>query len=938
MNQSLLGVFAAAAILPLVTAIAVAAPGESPKLIDPLAWVVEHKEQAPKEITLLRPATLSVSIDGRVIGSVTVPLGAKVQVRGFTAEMADVRVGNATGQVPIAATNLRALAKAEQEKADSNPAAFAVPPQQVPPVRPTTKIPTPRFTHPGIPLSAADLAAIKANLGKQPWKRGYELLAADGHSQLTYKMQGPFATVTRNPDLNRWTWESDMEAIYDLALMWYFTGKSAYAQKSHDILLAWAKTQTSMGGQESGLDLGDFAYRYAGGADILRATWPRWTAADTTTVKKYFENVLWPGTSAWTDVPGEASKGLLNLQAGIAIAAFCDDTAKFNHVIDQYRTYPGAGLVNTLPTGETGEAGRDAGHLFDCILGMAFISEVTWKQGVDLYSELDNRLLPCGEYYARNTSGLLDNPFIPYGTVDATYYVNAAGPYTANRSGLYLIQNAYKNRLGLPTPWIDRKLQEQPVDGNNFMYAKTADVTTATPLAASVRPEVSLASSGLTLKTLGNNSAGSSSSYANGVWTLSGLGNGVWNDVGGSDDCQFAYKKMTGDCAMVARVTSFTNSGAQAGKCGLMLRDNLSATVSKRGFVDVSWDSSGANAAECRQDGWKDNWGGSYFAQRSNPLPPSLPYWLKIERTGNQITGYISPDGTSWAPLVSPYYDKLPSTVYIGLFLCSGNATSVTATFANVAFTGGSGGLVMAPAAPASVFADASDKAITVRWLPSFGATAYDLLRSTTSGSGYTVLASDLSTARTSYVDTTAAAGTTYYYVARAKNSVGISGNSPEFHGSLLPAPMVNLALSGTSTASFNQDSEMEGSAKAFDSDPGTKWFGYNSPAGWIQYDFGANKAQVVKRYTINSADVAERDPKSWTFLGSQDGSTWTTLDSRSNQSFITRMGINIYDIGNTTAYRYYRLDITASNGAPGVAISELGLWGNTGRTLPHIK
>ena len=34
---------------------------------------------------------------------------------------------------------------------------------------------------------------------------------------------------------------------------------------------------------------------------------------------------------------------------------------------------------------------------------MAFISEIAWNQGVDLYSELDNRILACGEYYARNT-------------------------------------------------------------------------------------------------------------------------------------------------------------------------------------------------------------------------------------------------------------------------------------------------------------------------------------------------------------------------------------------------------------------------------------------------------------------------------------------------------------------------------------------------------
>ena len=108
------------------------------------------------------------------------------------------------------------------------------------------------------------------------------------------------------------------------------------------------------------------------------------------------------------------------------------------------------------------------------------------------------------------------------------------------------------------------------------------------------------------------------------------------------------------------------------------------------------------------------------------------------------------------------------------------------------------------PAAPAALFADGSSKAITVRWLPSFGATAYDLLRSTTSGSGYAAIASNLSTATTSYVDTTVAAGTTYYYVVQAKNSVGTSGNSPQFGAALLPAPMVNLAFSGTATASYD--------------------------------------------------------------------------------------------------------------------------------------
>ena len=72
---------------------------------------------------------------------------------------------------------------------------------------------------------------------------------------------------------------------------------------------------------------------------------------------------------------------------------------------------------------------------------------------------------------------------------------------------------------------------------------------------------------------------------------------------------------------------------------------------------------------------------------------------------------------------------------------------------------------------------------------------------------------------------------------------------------------------------------------------------------------------------------MPERDPKSWHFLGSQDGVSWDILDARTNESFRIRMALNAYNINNATAYRFYRLDITANNGAPGVAVAEFGLW-----------
>jgi hypothetical protein len=775
------------------------------------------------------------------------------------------------------------------------------------------------------------LDTIKANLDKEPWKTGYALLANDGKSKTTYVMNGPHAQVGRTPDVNLWPWRNDMTAAYNLARMWYFTGNAAYAQKARDILMAWADTHTAFTGQEISLSLGDYAHVYGGAVSILRGTWPGWTAADTTKIKSYFLNVYWPASLAGINYVGPANKGSLNMKSGIAIAVCLDDTAKFDHVINHFRTHPASGLTNTLPIGVMGETGRDAGHGQGDLYGKAFVAEVAWKQGIDLFSEMDNRLLAVGEYYARNTL-VFDNPFVPFGTIDYNYYDNAEGPYTADRSMLHILQNAYKNRFGLPTPWIDRKLQEQPVHGDNMMYAKTADFSLATPLPPVVRPEVSLASSGLTLTTLGTQTAGRSASYSNGVWTMTGLGNNVWTGVGGADDCQFAYKTMTGDCAMVAKVNSFTFSGNNNGKAGLMIRDNLAATVSQRAWIGIL--PAATNYMESRNDGWTETWGGSNWSRRSQPLPPGMPYWLKIERRGQHINSYTSQDGTSWAAQISSYYGNLPSTVHIGLFLCSGTTTAQTATFANVAFTGGTGGLVTTPSAPAAVFANGSSNTINVRWLPSFGATGYDLLRSTTSGSGYTVIASNLPAEKTSYTDAAVSAGSTYYYVARAKNSAGTSGNSQQYYASRL-APMANLAFGGTATDDKN--SEASNNAGGFDQNSGSLWF-HQGTTGWLQYDFGAGNAQVVKRYTVNSTYfIPARDPKDWQFLASNDGANWTTLDSQSGQSFTVLHQQKAYDLSNTTSYRYYRLNVTANNGDPDfLHIGDVGLWNDTGRTIPN--
>jgi hypothetical protein len=92
----------------------------------------------------------------------------------------------------------------------------------------------------------------------------------------------------------------------------------------------------------------------------------------------------------------------------------------------------------------------------------------------------------------------------------------------------------------------------------------------------------------------------------------------------------------------------------------------------------------------------------------------------------------------------------------------------------------------------------------------------------------------------------------------------------------------------------------------------------------------GTGNAQMVVRYDISSAnDEPERDPKDWLLLASNVGSNWTTLDICSGELFANRYQMNQYTISNSTAYRYYRLNITSNfsgSVADGIQLSELTL------------
>src|SRR5437868_11167129 len=80
------------------------------------------------------------------------------------------------------------------------------------------------------------------------------------------------------------------------------------------------------------------------------------------------------------------------------------------------------------------------------------------------------------------------------------------------------------------------------------------------------------------------------------------------------------------------------------------------------------------------------------------------------------------------------------------------------------------------PLTPTGLTTTAGNARAALSWTAPSLPDALPVLRSTVSGSGYASAATGITT--TSYTNTGLTNGTTYYFVATATNSTGISGNS----------------------------------------------------------------------------------------------------------------------------------------------------------------
>ena len=167
----------------------------------------------------------------------------------------------------------------------------------------------------------------------------------------------------------------------------------------------------------------------------------------------------------------------------------------------------------------------------------------------------------------------------------------------------------------------------------------------------------------------GNVGPQGSATFSSGVFTVKGAGRGI--SSGTSDGMHFVYQPLSGDGTIIARVTNL-QSGSNA---VVMIRETLDP-----GAKDASAYYS-PNQAYLY---YRTNTGGSVFSQTSSLTSSNFPFWVRINRNGNSISGAISLDGAYWTEIGSSQTITMAQNVYVGLAVTGTTNTLATGTFDNV--------------------------------------------------------------------------------------------------------------------------------------------------------------------------------------------------------------------------------------------------------------
>lgn len=196
-------------------------------------------------------------------------------------------------------------------------------------------------------------------------------------------------------------------------------------------------------------------------------------------------------------------------------------------------------------------------------------------------------------------------------------------------------------------------------DGKISSYPATTSVTLTAPVISNVWPDPWIKQDVGTVGVAGD------TAFTNGLFTLKGSGNDIWDRA---DAFHYTYQPLNGDGQIIARITSLQDTNSWA-KAGVMIRASLAANA-PHAFMAIT---AGNGAAFQRR------LSAGAASLHTAGLKIKAPYWVKLVRSGNRFTGYISQDGLSWVSTGSDTI-TMAGPVLIGMAVTSHNNGTLCST------------------------------------------------------------------------------------------------------------------------------------------------------------------------------------------------------------------------------------------------------------------
>ena len=475
----------------------------------------------------------------------------------------------------------------------------------------------------------------------------------------------------------------------------------------------------------------------------------------------------------------------------VSIGASSSGSATFNVYAKTTNGTFATGVAQTI-------AGLTNGHWYQVRLVMDFTANTGNGSGSLSYKDLTTGTLAPSATRISGTSGDIG---VSYATSD---FLSTAGvDYTTTGGTLAWAHGQSGSKFSSSIPLLDHSGSQLTKIVKLTYSAPTNGTALGTPSAAYcfiADPVAQVLPSPWATTTFGTMTSGRAgyAEQAGGVFGITGLSQTIRNGLA-ADAGRFLYLPVTGDCQLTARLSYMPATlSVNNVEAGMMIRGGLDSGAVTSMLIQQHWitparasrSTAGAALSSASVGTLSyNNWGGIT--------------WMKLTRTGNTVSISQSPDGVTWTlSNADVALASLPSAAYVGLFI-STETPGITPTgplnyarFDNVtAYT--------VPAAVANLTAAAAGTQsgqVTLNWDATFGASAYLIERSASSGSGFVQIST---TGTNAWTDSGLTAGQTYYYRVKATSPMG---TSPAYSAEASAKPYLAASISGWRYENFGAE------------------------------------------------------------------------------------------------------------------------------------